>query len=167
MHHALRWVYENIHRYGGCNTKVVGVGHSAGAHALFYALTMGSEVNKLVRCAIGISGVYNVVRLANASFYGSFAVKPVFGTKFQTYRRASIAHRCQRDACLLSDISVLLLTASSELHHFTKDADELNEQLPHSNHVIVPDTYHWSIAKQPSTIALIINYLKTNNFHFA
>lgn len=59
------------------------VGHSAGAHLVMQVLSnplflnecgLDVGVNTIVKGVVGISGVYNVVRLANAHIYGPLAV---------------------------------------------------------------------------------------------
>lgn len=62
------------------------IGHSAGAHLVMQLLAdpqylrlvgMETDVNAIVKCAVGISGVYNIVRIANTAFYGSLVVSSI------------------------------------------------------------------------------------------
>lgn len=62
------------------------IGHSAGAHLVMQLLAdpqylravgMETDVSAFVKGAVGISGVYNIVRIANTAFYGSFVVRYV------------------------------------------------------------------------------------------
>ncbi|TMW56418.1 hypothetical protein Poli38472_006428 [Pythium oligandrum] len=80
---AMKWLMENIEKYGGDPSGFVLIGHSAGAHLVMQLLAnpdylrecgVDEPVSRVVRGAVGISGVYNVVRIANASFYGPLVV---------------------------------------------------------------------------------------------
>lgn len=69
---ALAWVWRNAARYGGDRTRIVVVGHSAGAHLAAMLLAcrwhaVGADLpDGLVRAAMAISGVYDLepIRLA-------------------------------------------------------------------------------------------------------
>lgn len=71
-------------QYGGDPEQLVLVGHSAGAHLVMLLLAdpqylraagVEEDANSFVRGAVGISGVYNIVRLANTPFYGALVVR--------------------------------------------------------------------------------------------
>ena len=77
----------HAHQYGGDPDNVVVVGHSAGAHLLLTLLSDGQYLREVgmegavgtrIRGVVGISGVYNIVRIANAALYGSLVVSTIF-----------------------------------------------------------------------------------------
>lgn len=61
------------------------VGHSAGAHVIMQLLSdplylaeagmTEEQVSKSIKGAVGISGVYNIVRVANTAVFGSLVVR--------------------------------------------------------------------------------------------
>lgn len=62
------------------------VGHSAGAHLVMQVLAdpqfmrdagLNRTVAEVVKAAVGISGVYNIVRIANTAIYGDLVVRPI------------------------------------------------------------------------------------------
>ena len=57
------------------------MGHSAGAHLALYSVAEATVFREMdlqsssIRALIGISGVYNIARMANVTFYGSLVVQ--------------------------------------------------------------------------------------------
>lgn len=75
-----------MRQFGGDPERIVLVGHSAGAHLVMQVLAdprllrdagLDRPVEQVVKAAVGISGVYNVVRTANATVYGELVVRCV------------------------------------------------------------------------------------------
>ncbi len=76
---ALKWVIDNIRRYGGNPNKIVGIGHSAGAH-LLALLVCGKQWHKRfdinikkVKCWIPVSGIFDF------NMYDNY-LNPMLGT---------------------------------------------------------------------------------------
>ncbi|TYZ59286.1 hypothetical protein PybrP1_006562 [[Pythium] brassicae (nom. inval.)] len=136
---ALHWLRSNIDKYGGDPERFVLVGHSAGAHLLLLLLAdpqflraagVEDDASAFVRGAVGISGVYNIVRLANAPFYGALVATPAFGERADQWREASVTSALtkERGKSPLTRTPLLLLTAEDDFH-FGEDADELEKWL--------------------------------------
>ncbi|GMF44599.1 unnamed protein product [Phytophthora fragariaefolia] len=134
-------------QFGGDPRKLVLVGHSAGAHLIMqiladpqYLKTAGLEqpVDAFVKGAVGISGVYNIVRLANASFYGSLVTTPPFGERVEQWREASVAMTVTRvgPTSPLSKMPLQLINAQEDFH-FQDDTQELERWLVAAGNVRV------------------------------
>lgn len=93
-----------------------------------YLRDVGLErsATEFVTCAVGISGVYNIVRMANTAFYGALVATPAFGERVDQWREASVTSALvkQSAASPLVHMPVLLLTANDDFH-FGDDAAEL------------------------------------------
>jgi acetyl esterase/lipase len=70
-------------QFGGDPERMVLIGHSAGAHLVMQVLAdpqflrgagLDKPVEAVVKAAVGISGVYNIVRIANTAVYGELVV---------------------------------------------------------------------------------------------
>ena len=115
------------------------VGYSAGAHLVMQLIAdphyliaagMDQSVGTFVRAAVGISGVYNIVRLANASFYGALATTPPFGERVEQWREASIGTTVARIGSTSPLLQMpLLLVNAQEDFHFYDDTLELERWL--------------------------------------
>ncbi|CAH0475738.1 unnamed protein product [Peronospora belbahrii] len=136
---SLTWLHRNIYKYGGDPEKLVLVGYSAGAHLVMQVLAdpqylraagMEQPVGTFVKGAVGISGVYNVVRLANAPFYGTLVTNPPFGKQVEQWREASIGVTVMRvgPTSPLIKMPLLLLNAQEDFH-FQEDSLELEQWL--------------------------------------
>ncbi len=74
MSRALAWTWRHAHEHGGDPSRIVVVGHSAGAHLAAMLLTcrwkdVGADLPpRLVTAALGISGVYDLEPLRHAPF---------------------------------------------------------------------------------------------------
>ncbi|KAG7398165.1 hypothetical protein PHYBOEH_011574 [Phytophthora boehmeriae] len=157
---AVTWLHHNVEKYGGDPTKLVLVGHSAGAHLVMqlladpeYLQAAGTKdsIGTFVRGAVGISGVYNIVRLANTSFYGSFVTSPPFGERVELWREASIGSTTTRvgSTSPLNRMPLLLVNAQEDFH-FQEDAQELERWLVAAGNAriqrhVVPDCNHFTI----------------------
>ena len=68
---ALKWIYTEIHRFGGDRNKIFVSGHSAGGFITASLSLNPSYLNelglstKIIKGCVGISGVYDVSRIAN------------------------------------------------------------------------------------------------------
>lgn len=150
---ALRWVQRNIARYGGDPDKVILCGHSAGAHlATLLAMRANTGCHSLgelspaavqrgrsppaalrpVRGLIGISGVYNLLRIGNSPF-GPALTEPAFGRDEAVLRAASppyalmdiaAAHAASQGAAAdpLSSIASLPVHPDSSVGHRQGDS---------------------------------------------
>eukprot|EP00744_Colponema_vietnamica_P016985 GILI01023844.1.p1 GENE.GILI01023844.1~~GILI01023844.1.p1 ORF type:complete len:558 (+),score=112.14 GILI01023844.1:61-1734(+) len=87
--HSVKWVSANIHRFGGDPSQLFFAGHSAGAHIALSALTRLDWMTGIcqtdrqallnsIKGFVGISGVYNVLRLVSLPFAPAW-YEPVFG----------------------------------------------------------------------------------------
>lgn len=73
VNQAMTWLKGNVHRYGGDSSKIIVMGHSAGAHlAALLAQTWD------VKAAVCISGVYSFRRLREVPL-GTYLVQCAFG----------------------------------------------------------------------------------------
>lgn len=96
---GIKWVHDNISdvisssnlndcnsvnislQYGGDPDKLVVMGHSAGAHLALYSVAEATVFQEMalqissIKAIVGISGVYNIARMANVPFYGSLVVE--------------------------------------------------------------------------------------------
>jgi alpha-beta hydrolase superfamily lysophospholipase len=131
------------------------VGHSAGAHLVMQILAdpqylaaagMDKPVDTFVKGAVGISGVYNIVRLANTSFYGTLVTNPPFGERVEQWREASIGMTATRvgSTSPLTKMPLLLVNAQEDFH-FQEDAQELERWLAAAGNVR-------SVKKTPSSL---------------
>ncbi|OQR81601.1 hypothetical protein THRCLA_11581 [Thraustotheca clavata] len=168
---ARKWIHENIQQYGGDKDRVVWIGHSAGAHIVMKMFLNDTSLLPQPRGIVGISGVYNIVRMANASMYGGMVIKPVFGGNAGTWREASIM---QPNVKVRQLCPILLLNASDDFH-LQEDSQELQNWFKDQGHVdvdhyVVNDTNHLSIIasisskKDSKTTDHIVNFIKRNNW---
>ncbi|CEG35628.1 para-nitrobenzyl esterase [Plasmopara halstedii] len=136
---AVAWLHRNIAKFGGDPDKLVLVGHSSGAHLIMQFLAdpqfltaagLEKPIHTLVKGAVGISGVYNIVRLANTSFYGALATNPPFGDRVEQLREASIGRIITRVGAVspLARMQLLLMNAEEDFH-FHEDTEELKQWL--------------------------------------
>lgn len=127
------------------------VGHSAGAHLVMQVLAdpqyltaagMEQPVDTFVKGAVGISGVYNIVRLANTSFYGTLVTNPPFGDRVEQWREASIGMTVTRvgSTSPLAKMPLLLVNAQEDFH-FQEDAHELERWLIAAGNVRIRSRY--------------------------
>ncbi|KDO34216.1 hypothetical protein SPRG_19056 [Saprolegnia parasitica CBS 223.65] len=166
---ARQWLDTHIGKYGGDATRVIWVGHSAGAHTIMKMLLAPKTKAALPmpRAVVGIAGVYNIVRMANASVYGGLVVTPVFGANAQVWREASVMQPTLQGVDAMCPI--LLLNASDDLH-LEDDSRELQQWFRDYGHErvahhVVPETNHLSILGDVSgsskTTALIADFIKS------
>lgn len=157
---AVTWLHRNIAKFGGDPDKLVLVGHSAGAHLVMqltadpqYLAAAGMEksVGTFVKGVVGISGVYNIVRLANTSFYGTFVANPPFGERVEQWREASIGMTVTRvgSTSPLAKMPLLLVNAHDDFH-FQDDSQELERWLNAAgntsiNRHVIPNCNHFTI----------------------
>ncbi|DBA04054.1 TPA: hypothetical protein N0F65_009401 [Lagenidium giganteum] len=151
----------HLFQYGGDPERIVVIGHSSGAHLVMNALADpqylteagldAATTRRIVRGVVGVSGVYNIVRLANAPLYGSMVVSPVFGDAVHAWREASITAVLtkQGSQSLLLHIPMLLLNAEDDFH-LADDANELIAWLQHAGsvaptHVSIAGRNHFTI----------------------
>ncbi|RLN97009.1 hypothetical protein BBJ28_00016629, partial [Nothophytophthora sp. Chile5] len=124
---------------GGDPEKLVLIGHSAGAHLVMQILAdpqylrdagLTKRADTFVKGAVGISGVYNIVRIANTAFYGSLVVNPAFGERVEQWREASIASTVTKvgPSSSLANIPLMLVNAQEDFH-LQEDAQELEKWL--------------------------------------
>ncbi|RLN88986.1 hypothetical protein BBJ28_00023026 [Nothophytophthora sp. Chile5] len=115
------------------------IGHSAGAHLVMQVLAdpqylrdagLPKRADTFVKGAVGISGVYNIVRIANTAFYGSLVVNPAFGERVEQWREASIASTVTTvgPSSPLANIPLMLVNAQEDFH-LQEDAQELEKWL--------------------------------------
>ncbi|KAF1334700.1 Carbohydrate esterase, partial [Globisporangium splendens] len=155
---AVKWLRHNIDKYGGDPDRLVLIGHSAGAHLVMQLLAdpqflrrvgADEDVSTFVKGAVGISGVYNIVRMANASFYGSLVTTPAFGERVNQWREASIITALTKEGSKspLVEIPLLLLTAEEDFH-FSEDAQELETWLVAAGHrKVISKRNHFTILR--------------------
>uniref|UniRef100_A0AAV1T1A3 Kynurenine formamidase n=1 Tax=Peronospora matthiolae TaxID=2874970 RepID=A0AAV1T1A3_9STRA len=157
---AVTWLHRNVAKFGGDPNNLVLVGHSAGAHLVMLILAdpqylkaagLDQPVDAFVKGAVGISGVYNIVRLANAPFFGSLVAQPPFGDRVEHWRQASIGATVTRIGATspLLKMPLLLVNAQDDFH-FRDDAQELARWLiaagnPHVQRHVVTNCNHFSI----------------------
>ncbi|CAK4107112.1 unnamed protein product [Aphanomyces euteiches] len=146
--HAVQWIHDEIHQYGGDKDQIILMGHSAGAHAIVKLAMDPISFSNCPKLAgvIGISGVYNILRLSQASIFGSLVLDPAFGENVKSWREASVM---QPTCPATTDLPVLLMHASEDFH-FHEDALELKTWLEtngyaHVNVKEIPDCNHLSI----------------------
>ncbi|ETK87950.1 hypothetical protein F441_07868 [Phytophthora nicotianae CJ01A1] len=160
---AVTWLYRNIAKFGGDPNKLVLVGHSAGAHLVMQILAdpqyltaagMEQPIDTFVKGAVGISGVYNIVRLANTSFYGTLVTNPPFGERAEQWREASIGMTVTRVGTTspLTKMPLLLVNAHEDFH-FNEDAQELERWLTAAGNNsiqrhVIPTCNHFTIVEQ-------------------
>ncbi|KAF1775578.1 hypothetical protein PC129_g4968 [Phytophthora cactorum] len=159
---AVTWLHRNIAKFGGDPDKLVLVGHSAGAHLVMQILAdpqylaatgMEQPVHTFVKGAVGISGVYNIVRLANTSFYGTLVTSPPFGERVEQWREASIGMTVARVGATSPFAKMpLLLVNAEEDFHFHEDAEELERWLIAAGNTsiqrhVVPNCNHFTIVQ--------------------
>ncbi|CAI5726499.1 unnamed protein product [Hyaloperonospora brassicae] len=161
---AVAWLHGNIAQFGGDPDNMVLVGHSAGAHLVMLivadpdylqAAGLKQPVDAVVKGAVGISGVYNIVRLANAPFFGSLVAEPPFGDRVEHWRQASIMTTVTRvgSTSPLAKMPLLLVNAQDDFH-FQQDAQELAHWLmaegknPNVQRHVVANCNHFSIIQQ-------------------
>lgn len=118
----VRWVRQNIARYGGNPDRITLMGHSAGAHLALligtneaYLLRVGESLRSLHRC-VGLSGVYSDKRLAQ-TWHGRLLLHTAFGTGPTHYDAFPIYHTSERTP------PTLLINAEddNQLEHHTTD----------------------------------------------
>ncbi|TDH65484.1 hypothetical protein CCR75_003916 [Bremia lactucae] len=159
---AVKWLYCNVTKFGGDPNTLVLVGHSAGAHLVMqiladpqYLAAVGLEqpVHTFVKGCVGISGAYNIVRLANTSFYGKFITNPPFGERVEQWRDASIGPTLLKigESSPLTRMPLLLLTAQED-YHFQEDAQEIERWLTAVGNTsikrhVIPHCNHFSIVQ--------------------
>ncbi|KAE8981898.1 hypothetical protein PR003_g15214 [Phytophthora rubi] len=159
---AVTWLHRNIAKFGGDPDKLLLVGHSAGAHLVMQILAdpqylkaagMEQPVDTFVKGAVGISGVYNIVRLANTSFYGTLVTNPPFGERVEQWRVASIGMTVTRvgSSSPLTKMPLLLVNAQEDFH-FQEDAQELERWLHAAGNTriqrhVVPNCNHFTIVQ--------------------
>lgn len=98
---ALAWVNKNIAKYGGSPSKIVLIGHSAGAHLACLAVTnqkylrkVGIDVKNLRGCILLDSPTFNVViqnRRRNFKFDSEIVDNTIFGASSEMRNDASPA----------------------------------------------------------------------------
>lgn len=161
------------------------VGHSAGAHMIMqiiadpqYLAATGLEqpIHTYVKGAVGISGVYNIVRLANTSFYGTFVTNPPFGKFVEQLREASLGMTVTRvgAASPLARMPLLLINAQEDFH-FHEDTKELKQWLNVAGNTsiqchVIPKCNHFTIIQHlanasynsNTTMQLIKDFVASN-----
>ncbi|KAJ0392985.1 hypothetical protein P43SY_007812 [Pythium insidiosum] len=156
---AVSWIHRNAETFGGDPNRIILVGHSAGAHLVMQLMADPEFLfrhgvdHSVVSSVVGISGVYNVVRLANAPLYGPLVVNPAFGELAEQWREGSITSSLIRygSASPLYRTPTLLLTAEED-YHFDEDAEELESWLVEGGNVnveraVVPQRNHFTIIR--------------------
>ncbi|KAF0682864.1 Aste57867_25051 [Aphanomyces stellatus] len=107
---------------------------------------VAQEIHK-INGLVGISGVYNILRLSHATIFGSMVLDPVFGSTVQRWREASVM---QPDCpARHTDTSILLLHAEDDFH-LDEDATELQAWLEAHEYTrvrrqVIPACNHLSI----------------------
>lgn len=161
---ALSWLQQNLPRFGGDPQQMILIGHSAGAHLMMTVLAdpqfldhvgiSTAQTRAMVKGIVGISGVYNIVRVANAPWYGQLVVNPVFGSDVSAWRKASIVSILTREGehSPLRSIPIQLLNAQEDFH-LHEDSRELQMWLSATGakkpeHIVVPSRNHFSIIGQ-------------------
>ncbi|CAM9233786.1 unnamed protein product, partial [Choristocarpus tenellus] len=136
---AIRWINRSVSQYGGEPEDIAIVGHSAGAHLAALCLAekrwldeeggLTSTRYHPISAFVGISGIYDVPRMA-ANTIGRMLACAAFGDDKQAWEAASPLHRAivVTTECPLTNIPVLLLTASSDFH-LHNDAEGLVSML--------------------------------------
>nr|CCA24569.1 carbohydrate esterase putative [Albugo laibachii Nc14] len=163
---GIKWVHNNISHYGGDPDKLVVMGHSAGAHLALYSVAEATVFREMdlqsssIRALIGISGVYNIARMANVTFYGSLVIPPAFGNRADTWRLASLLSVLAKygDICPLVQIPTLLINAKDDFH-LQKDSEELLQWIrkygtSHCRSEVIDQCNHFSILHQQEEKAI-------------
>ncbi|KAI9914412.1 hypothetical protein PsorP6_008356 [Peronosclerospora sorghi] len=170
-------------QFGGDPNQLVLLGHSAGAHLVMQVLAdpqylvaagMNQSTHTFVKGAVGLSGVYNIVRLANTAFYGPVVTIPPFGNRVEQWRNASIAMTVLRVGSIspILKIPLLLLNARDDLH-LVDDSKELTRWLIEAGSTniqrhVITNCNHFSIIQQLAgehsvnnlTMKLIMAFIK-------
>ncbi|RHY07666.1 hypothetical protein DYB37_006509 [Aphanomyces astaci] len=124
------------------------------------------EIHKLLG-VVGISGVYNIVRLSTASIFGSMALDPVFGHGVQVRRESSVMQPSVASlGSMKKDLPMLLLYAQDDFH-LDEDAIELKawlnslgfthvacEEIPGTNHFTIIGNVNTNLPPSRSTQAI-------------
>ncbi|KAL0592581.1 hypothetical protein ABG067_000145 [Albugo candida] len=163
---GIKWVHDNISDYGGDPDKLVVMGHSAGAHLALYSVAEATVFQEMalqissIKAIVGISGVYNIARMANVPFYGSLVIPPAFGHRADTWRVASLLSVLakHRDSCPLVHIPTLLINAKDDFH-LQKDSEELlgwirKYATSHCRSEVIDQCNHFSILHQQEEKAI-------------
>ena len=124
--YALRWIAENISRYGGDPKRLFLSGHSSGAHlaALItldskYLSDVGIPVH-VVKGVIGISGIYNLEHFAGRNWMAEHLMtRPAFGKNGSPRAEASPVNHVRAGA------PPFLLLNAQEDENLEEEAEEL------------------------------------------
>lgn len=146
---ALKWVHEEIHRYGGDGDRVVAAGHSSGGHLASlvalderYLRRVGVHQPRFLRGFIGISGVYDIERFSQNAFARRCMIQPAFGTDRSAWGEASPIHHVRQGVP-----PALLIAAEHEEAGI--DQDEFGSRLREMGNsvetVVAGDTDHFTI----------------------
>jgi arylformamidase len=145
--HALAWIWRNAARFGGDPSRIVVVGHSAGAHLAAMLLccdwrAVGKDLPAtLVRSALGISGLYDLAPVMHTPF-----VQPDLKLTDEAVARLSPARFAAPKGRLVAtvggDESESFLAQNEAIRAaWGKRAVPVCEAIPATNHFTVVDDF--------------------------
>jgi len=157
---AIKWVYDNIHEYGGNNNKIALLGHSAGAHLVALTGTnntflnnVGLSINNVKGIAIIDTEGYNVVNKVqenNNLYINSFGTdinlntqaSPIFNIRNSiSYPKFFVAKRGNAERLAIADDFISALEESnvsvSQIHGSIYDHTGINNAIGELNESLI------------------------------